>query len=131
MPFGSLKIFQNSRQQLNWLSHRQRVLSQNLANVSTPGYRAKDLQAISFQGVHPDRMIPKLALRKPDHDTTLQKPLLSGPTQAFFIQSDEQKLSGNTVIPEDEVKKMNESALLHEQVLKIYKQNLANFSSVF
>jgi flagellar basal-body rod protein FlgB len=131
MAFGSLKIFSNSREQLGWLSKRQRVLSENLANATTPGYRARDLQTPHFPGVKTSLAGQKIPLRQPDQDTTLRKPLLSGPIHSYFIHSDEQKLSGNTVIQEDEVKKINETSMLHQQVINIYKQQMANLSAIF
>ena len=36
---------------LSWLGERQQVLANNVANADTPGYRARDLKALSFKKV--------------------------------------------------------------------------------
>ena len=39
-----IPLFQLADQRLAWLDRRQGLLAQNVANVDTPGYRARDLQ---------------------------------------------------------------------------------------
>lgn len=39
------------KERMGWLSARQNVLSQNVANVDTPGYTAKDLKPLNFQDI--------------------------------------------------------------------------------
>lgn len=38
-----LQLFQLASKQANWLSVRESVVSSNIANANTPGYKAKDL----------------------------------------------------------------------------------------
>lgn len=126
-PFGSIKIFNHTGRQLEWLRRRQQVLASNVAHASVPGYKALDLKPLHLDG---SRIRGSLPLRQPDHDTTLRKGLLSGPLQTYAIRSHETKLSGNTVIEEDEIKKINETSLLHRQVTDIYKHYTDQFASV-
>ena len=39
------------RERMSWLSARQNVLSQNVANADTPGYSAVDLKPVDFEKV--------------------------------------------------------------------------------
>ena len=39
------------KQRMSWLSARQNVLAQNVANVDTPGYTARDLKPIDFADI--------------------------------------------------------------------------------
>ncbi len=39
-----IPLFALADQRLVWVDHRQALLSQNVANVDTPGYRARDLR---------------------------------------------------------------------------------------
>jgi len=39
------------KQRMSWLSARQNVLAQNVANVDTPGYTARDLKPVNFEDV--------------------------------------------------------------------------------
>jgi flagellar basal-body rod protein FlgB len=43
----SMDIFSLAEKRLNWIDKRQDVLAQNVANVNTPGYTARDLQPFS------------------------------------------------------------------------------------
>ena len=40
-------VFQMAEQRLAWADRRQQVLAQNVANISTPGYQAKDMTPFS------------------------------------------------------------------------------------
>ena len=44
MAIGDLPIFSMMKQRLHWLTERQQVLAENVANANTPGYIAKDLK---------------------------------------------------------------------------------------
>ena len=37
-----------ANQRMDWLATRQKVLSENIANASTPDYKAKDIKDIDF-----------------------------------------------------------------------------------
>lgn len=39
------------KQRMSWLSARQNVLAQNVANADTPGYAARDLKPVSFDDI--------------------------------------------------------------------------------
>ncbi|RED52473.1 flagellar basal body rod protein FlgB [Aestuariispira insulae] len=49
MSLESTPLFGMMQVKMNWLTQRQRVLSQNIANSDTPGYRSKDLVGINFR----------------------------------------------------------------------------------
>ncbi len=93
-----VSLFTLIDQQKNWLSARQSLVAQNIANVNTPGYKAMDAlpfsrvmesTALEMAGVHPQHMRPAqsqamaVAARAPDGQDTTH--------------------SGNTVSPEDEM----------------------------
>jgi len=44
---SDIQIFGIASQQARWLSERQTVIASNLANASTPGYKAKDVVPFS------------------------------------------------------------------------------------
>jgi len=39
------------RERMSWLDARQKVLSQNVANADSPGYRAMDLKPLDFENI--------------------------------------------------------------------------------
>jgi len=48
MSIGDSAIFGMMSDKMSWLSQRQRVLSQNIANADTPDYKARDIAKLSF-----------------------------------------------------------------------------------
>ena len=49
MNLPDIPLLSMLRERMSWLSTRQNVLSQNVANVDTPGYTAQDLNPLSFE----------------------------------------------------------------------------------
>jgi len=48
MDLDRIDLLKAITRRMEWLGERQRVLSENIANADTPGYRAKDLKKVSF-----------------------------------------------------------------------------------
>ena len=48
MNLPDVPLLSMLRQKMNWLSQRQDMLSQNVANADTPGYVARDLKPVDF-----------------------------------------------------------------------------------
>ncbi|MBV9541016.1 MAG: flagellar basal body rod protein FlgB [Alphaproteobacteria bacterium] len=48
---GDMPLLAMLKERMGWLSARQNVLAQNVANVDTPGYTAKDLKPVNFEDI--------------------------------------------------------------------------------
>lgn len=48
MDFAKLQLFSMMKTRMAYLSERQDVLAQNIANVDTPGYKPRDLRPLDF-----------------------------------------------------------------------------------
>ena len=48
MEPGDIPLLAMLKGRLGYLSDRQRVIAENVANANTPGYQARDLKAFSF-----------------------------------------------------------------------------------
>ena len=49
MDLPAIPFLSMLKERMSWLNQRQNVLSQNVANVDTPGYAARDLKPIDFE----------------------------------------------------------------------------------
>jgi flagellar basal-body rod protein FlgB len=58
-----LQLFDLAFRQNEWLAQRQSVISQNIANANSPGYKAKDVE--SFEDAM--RKSVPMAVTNPDH----------------------------------------------------------------
>ena len=51
MSLDDLTLFNAVKKRLAWVTQRQEVLSQNVANADTPDYKAKDLRPFKFRDI--------------------------------------------------------------------------------
>src|SRR5512146_1620722 len=49
MNVGDMPLLALLKERMSWLSARQNVLAQNVANADTPGFTARDLKPINFE----------------------------------------------------------------------------------
>lgn len=121
-----------------WLGKRQELLSQNIANADTPGFRAQDLQDTQFQQLLKGRD-GRLAMTatKVGHvgpaGSGLLRPVtgrgMAGADADFRAQVDRTAAkspdpTGNTVKLEDELIKVSETAGQYQLVTRLYKKQL-------
>lgn len=96
----SIQLFELASRQAEWLSTRQSLISGNIANANTPGFRAKDVAA--FDTVLQNTQLP-MRSTNPLHFT-------DSPTEAYVVEPkvDEgsaAQLSGNSVDMSEELMK--------------------------
>jgi flagellar basal-body rod protein FlgB len=96
----SIQLFTLASRQAEWLSTRQSLISGNIANANTPGFRAKDVTA--FDAVLENTQLPMKATN-PFHFT-------ESPTESYVVESgvnegSASQLSGNSVDLSDELMK--------------------------
>ncbi len=95
---SDIYLFQVAAQKAQWLSARQTAMASNVANASTPGYRALDVQPFSAML---DASPVAMMTTNPAHLTPATNLL----DEIKQVETDpaEQTLSGNTVNLEQEM----------------------------
>ena len=124
MAFGDLTLFAAVKSKLAWLSQRQEVLSQNIANADTPKYRASDLKAYKFKDIlRQEKVQVNMDVTSPEHlpgrrrrirdfsEVTERKPYETSP-------------NGNSVVLEEQMAKLNETGTKYRLVTQLYKKQL-------
>lgn len=96
----SIQLFSLASRQAEWLSVRQTVISGNIANANTPGFRAKDVAP--FDAVLQNTQLPMKATN-PLHFT-------NSTTESYMVEQkvnegSATQLSGNSVELADEMMK--------------------------
>jgi len=51
MTIDDMPLMAMIKQRMSWLSARQNVLAQNVANADTPGFTARDLKPVNFEDI--------------------------------------------------------------------------------
>ena len=114
-------VLANLETRMNYVADRQQVLTQNIANADTPGYRAMELQAPSFSDTLASVQTVQMVGTSPMH--------MSGTTAAgstagkLVINRNPADVSptGNTVSIEDETRRAAQNAMDYQLVTNVYK----------
>lgn len=127
MDLGSSPFFSVLRTRLDQLSERQRLISENIANASTPGYRPRDLDTSSFEAAMAAQADSSsglsMARTNPMHMTAAGA--AGQPAQIVTRADSETTIDGNAVVLEDEMSKAAENRMQYETGLALYQKGLA------
>jgi len=123
-------LFKVLSARMTWLSQRQAVLAQNIANADTPDYRPRDLQEKSFSRLVQGHVArpSSIAVIKTDHSH------LDGKARARLSLNDRDQPSpfevspdGNAVVLEEQTAKAGQTALDHQLASNIYRKYIGMF----
>ena len=120
MPITDLPILSMLRNRMEWHQARQRVLSENVANSDTPGFRPKDLKELDLRSATPGGTLP-LAQSSGVHFASLD-----GRTQ-FQSQQDDKfavRPAGNAVSIEVEMMKVAQNQMDYQSATALYTKSL-------
>ncbi len=120
---GPIYLLDLASQQARWLTVRQAVVAQNIANANTPGYTAMDVGG--FQDIFDGAQL-QLAATHPSHLGI--DPLDPGSAASKEDQPWEVSHSGNSVSLEQEMLKagqVNRDYSLNTSVVKAFNQMLS------
>ena len=124
MDLSGITLFGAASARLGWLNQRQAVLAQNIANADTPSYRPNDLKPLNFREalkggrpgvaiVRTDEVHVASAKRAGQHRETRERnPYEVAP-------------AGNAVVMEEQMMKMNETAMDQRLSSDIYRKYIS------
>ena len=112
---------------MHYLSDRQRVLAENVANGETPGYKARDVDAPDFSGMIDTgggaRIArPRVAIT-PAMSALGANPALGGSNIVLDNATSETKPDGNNVTLEDQLLKMGEVQADFATMTSLYRKS--------
>ena len=121
MAIGDTPLVGMLTHQMDWLSQRQRVIGQNIANADTPGYRALDIEPIDFErALRNQQGQLKLARTSASHVAS------PGDAETFRTARErtpyETAPAGNQVVLEEQMMKMSQTAGDFEFVTNMYRK---------
>jgi flagellar basal-body rod protein FlgB len=109
MDFSNASIMQLMGAQMRYQSQRQVVLSQNIANIDSPGYQAQDLKPVKFEDLvqRQQHKLPLAATSKSHQSSTN---VLAGPYRDEKTRKTyETTPQGNSVSLEEQMAKVSEN----------------------
>lgn len=131
MDIGQIPLFAALSKRMSWLTARQTVLAENVANANTPGYQAKDLKELDFKslignGGTSGSGLLQLAADQPGH---IAPSAPSTPAPIVKVV-DDQSLDGNGVSLESQMMKVSTNAADYSLITTLYKQNISMIKTV-
>ena len=127
MDVDKITLFQAVKKRLAWLTQRQEILAQNVANADTPDYRARDLKPFQFKElVRRENAQLNMDASTKGHLEGRRKRIRDFSEEAERVPY-ETAPAGNSVIIEEQMQKVNESAVSHRLTSDLYKKHLAMF----
>lgn len=131
MDFSSMPLFNIMKSKLHYLSERQGVLAQNIANADTPQYRAMDIAAPDFK-----KMVGANGAGGQLQMTTTSPQHLKGQAGGvgmFKLEkrklTDELNPSGNNISVEEEMSKASDNQVEYQKALSLYAKTIAMFKT--
>lgn len=125
MDMNSLAVFRMTSGKMSWLTERQRVISQNVANSDTPKYQPKDLKSVDFRRLVQRNEVVSLSRT---HNTHVS---LGSESQKFQIEKSkdnyETSPDGNAVVLEQQLVKAAKTTADYELMTNLYRKHVGMF----
>ncbi len=127
MAFTDLPLFNVLRQNMSWLTNRQRVLSENIANADTPGFRARDISRPDFRAILRQASggaSGSMLRTDPRHMSSSRATTTGGGLRIEDAPDSASKPNGNTVVLEDQMMRVAETQMNHQAAVGLYQKSL-------
>lgn len=124
MDLDKVPLFSVMKKQIDWLTQRQEVLAQNLANSDTPMYRPSDLRKFDFNSlVRRQNMQVNMNATASNHLLGQQKQIRNFDA-VVERHPYETAPNGNSVVLEEQASKVSETQLAHKLTTELYRKHL-------
>ena len=128
MGFGNFSVFDALSRKMGWLSQRQGVLAENIANADTPGYKPMDVEEAPFQRTLARALRPMAP--KVTHSGHVDASI---PPRKDSFDSDETEEKyetspvGNAVVLEEQLVKVADTQTDYQTMTNLYKKHMGMF----
>ncbi len=127
MNLADIPLFSMLRGRLGYLSERQKVIAQNVANADTAGYVAQDLKPFSFESKVRAQAQSGAVMAATQAGHMQPKGVRSGLGGAYKplkTPDSETTLNGNSVVLEEEMIKMSDARMQYDAAIGFYQKSL-------
>jgi flagellar basal-body rod protein FlgB len=133
-----IPLFAMLKSRLGYLSQRQKVIAQNVANADTPDYQPRDLKAYSFQASLASQATGQPYRGGPVAPSATQGVQMMATSATHLAPSkpasvwraptgadSETTLDGNAVTLEDQMLKMTDARMNYDAAVSFYQKSMA------
>lgn len=122
MAVTNLPLFSMLKTRMHWHQERQRILSENVANSSSPNYRPRDLAPPKFDRSAP--VMAGLALDRTAAGHIAGSTVATSRFQADQSSAYEARPAGNAVVLEDEMMKVAQNQMDYQAAASLYQRGI-------
>ena len=123
MDLNNLGLFKLMSRKMGWLTQRQEVLAQNIANADTPEYKGRDLKPFTFRDALSDSRRLTPVATSASH--------LKGTVPAGGMDKEQRVRNpyetapdGNNVVLEEQMLKMSTTGMDYQTITNLYKKQV-------
>ena len=126
MNLNNLTVFNMAKQNMNYLSLKEKVIAGNIANASTPNYLAKDVTKPSFlDSLKESKPLLELTKTNSKHIGELKSVANKNHMKNVAVvytpkPSDSLTIDGNGVILEDQMNEASKASSEYKRMITIY-----------
>ena len=127
MDIGDIPLFAVLRSRLGYLSESQRLIAQNVANASTPGFKPSDLKPFTIHSTDIAPVVMTQVGQVAQPANTIPLAPRSGAAAAFKARrghDSETTLDGNSVVLEEEMIKLTDARMNYDAAIGFYNKSL-------
>lgn len=121
MAFDSIPLFSMLRSRLGYLTQRERIVAENVANSDTPGFSPSDLKPFTLPNASAGL---KLATTTTNAAHLGGMKRISSSYAAIKTPDSETTLDGNQVVLEEQMMKMNEARMNYDAAIGFYQKSM-------
>ena len=131
MDLTSIPLMAALKKRMQWLHTNQSVLSQNVANADTPGYKTQELEKQDFSSLVDDlsgtsknnaASTVKMQASRAGHMAAGGS--LADMPEAREMKDGEESPTGNSVVLEEEMIKVADNQMQYGMVVNLYRKNM-------
>ena len=124
MPISNIPLFAMLRTRMQWHQERQRVLSENVSNADTPGFRARDLVPLKFDRTAPRASGVTLVRTDASHQAGASTGTSGSAFESARNKGQEIRPTGNAVSLEEEMIKVAANQMDYQAATALYTRSL-------
>lgn len=128
MDTADIPLLAMLRGRLNYLTQRQQVIAENVANADTPGFAPRELTPFEFQARMQAAQVadPRaMAATEPGHMAPPHAGLGPDAAKPIVTHDSETRLDGNSVVLEEEMMKMGQARMDYDAAITFYQKALS------
>lgn len=129
MGLDAIPLFSMLKGRLGYLSQRQNLVAQNVANASTPGYTPKDLAPFRIENQAGATHAARAMTTNPMHIAAGgggggAAHGMAGSWKAHDAPDSETTLDGNQVVLEEQMMKLTEARMNYDAAIGFYQKSM-------